>query len=431
MPLIPLHAEFEIRPPNSPSADRIARSFGLGRELTRHSVWTGQSVDASPGKLLLFTGRSGSGKSTALNLIADHFAALGGTVERLDRQSLAAGLPLIDQLPNPNSPISNLQSSMHETSDREQISDREQTSDPHSDLQFAIGNSQFAMADPLARAGLSDARLWLLPPEHLSDGQRFRAKLAKLYVALETAPTDKPRVALLDEFAAALDRDSARTVCLNLRRTVTSIGLVAAVATTHEDVSNWLVPDEWWHRPDSLTAVRRTVDPADTPHSETDTPHSAFRTPHFPVIEIPARRAWEFLQGRHYKDGRVPGTVRAYGLFEGERLLGALTLSHPPPSLQAHLVCGANFFRTGRTAIARIRETLQITRVAVDDAHRGAGLGKLLIRRAIELCGARTVMVVAAMARHNLVFLAAGMKPAGTSRSGNPVFMKYEVGSTK
>jgi ABC-type ATPase with predicted acetyltransferase domain len=388
MPLT-LRAEFEVRPPSpGDNARRVAEQFGVGRRLVRRVVWDGQTVTPGPGRVLLFTGRSGSGKSTALSLLA---AAAGPTdrVLWLHRRTLRPGTALIDQFD---------------------------------------GSTYAEAARLLTRAGLGDSKLWVLSPGQLSEGQRYRAGLAALYwdagaggrgnpAFPTTCGAEAPRppaggttLLLLDEFCATLDRELAGTVCANLRRMVSETpGLCAAAATTHDDVGPRLAPDEWWHRPDGETAVRRTAE--------------APAAPAPPVIEIPARVAGEFIAARHYKGGIVPGSVRSYGLFDGERLIGALMMSHPPPSLQAHLSTGVNFHRDGLTAVQRIRETLLINRAVVDDAYRGRGLGRHLVTRALEKCGAQTVLVVAEMAKHNPVFAAAGMRPAGIARSGKPFLM--------
>lgn len=370
-----MRAEFEVRPPSpGDNARRVAEQFGVGRRLVRRVVWDGQTVTPGPGRVLLFTGRSGSGKSTALSLLA----AAAGPADRvlwLHQRTLRPGTALIDQFD---------------------------------------GSTYADSTRLLTRAGLGDSKLWVLSPGQLSEGQRYRAVLAALYWDAREPPAGGTTLLLLDEFCATLDRELAGTVCANLRRMVSETpGLCAAAATTHDDVGPRLAPDEWWHRPDGETAIRRTAEaPAD---------------PAPPVIEIPARVAGEFIAARHYKGGIVPGSVRSYGLFDGERLIGALMMSHPPPSLQAHLSTGVNFYRDGLTAVQRIRETLLINRAVVDDAFRGRGLGRHLVSRALEKCGAQTVLVVAEMAKHNPVFAAAGMRPAGVARSGKPFLMWHRL----
>jgi GNAT superfamily N-acetyltransferase len=286
----------------------------------------------------------------------------------------------------------------------------------------------------LARAGLADATTWIAPTGRLSDGQRFRARLAIAYARAGRGPrisadgcrsTDAPpqtasgkpetenlfRLLLIDEFGSGLDEQTAETVAVNLRRAVDELGLCAVLATAHDRLAGPLRPDERLHRP---AGVR--CGPSAFPASPSRRPA---------VIEIPPRVADEFLRTRHYKAGPVRGVVRAFGLFAGERMIGAATLAHPGGSLQAHLACGGDFMRAGAAAARRIRATLMINRVALDETVRGRGLGTALTAAVLQRCGAEVVLACAAMARHHPLFERAGMRPAGCASDGKPMLVWY------
>lgn len=94
----------------------------------------------------------------------------------------------------------------------------------------------------LAAAGLAEATILPRRVSELSEGQRFRLRLA---VAMQRA-LRKPSHATLfiDEFAAALDRATARSVACTLARWVRRERHVRLVAATaHDDVLEWLRPD--------------------------------------------------------------------------------------------------------------------------------------------------------------------------------------------
>jgi hypothetical protein len=81
----------------------------------------------------------------------------------------------------------------------------------------------------LSQCGLSEAQLLLRTPAELSDGQRYRFRLAK-------AISRRPRWIVADEFTASLDRTLARVIAYNVRRLADARGMGVLAATTHEDV---------------------------------------------------------------------------------------------------------------------------------------------------------------------------------------------------
>src|SRR5205085_438875 len=93
----------------------------------------------------------------------------------------------------------------------------------------------------LSRVGLAEVWTYLRTPAELSEGQRWRLRLALALVS----PTRCPRTILAcDEFAAKLDRVSASVVARTLRRTICGSGKVSAiVATSHDDLIRALEPD--------------------------------------------------------------------------------------------------------------------------------------------------------------------------------------------
>ena len=72
----------------------------------------------------------------------------------------------------------------------------------------------------LAACGLSEARLLLRTPAELSDGQRYRFRLA-LRPGPEAHGAAPRRSCSADEFAAVLDRTLAKVVAFNVRKLVT------------------------------------------------------------------------------------------------------------------------------------------------------------------------------------------------------------------
>lgn len=104
----------------------------------------------------------------------------------------------------------------------------------HPDTPIADHFDPDDVADRLAAVGLNDVPTWCRPYKVLSNGQRFRADLARQI-------GDR---AIIDEFTSVVSRPVAMSTCHGLRRWVDSRhvrGLV--VASCHHDIEDWLRPD--------------------------------------------------------------------------------------------------------------------------------------------------------------------------------------------
>lgn len=198
----------EVASRPSPRLLRACAAFGLGvrrtndpsRSRPRHTS-EARIIALSPSKLTLITGPSGSGKSA---LLAD--------VALAARRTARSVLPLPE--PDREVPI----------------------------IDLIPGRLADAIA-MLARAGLGDATLLGKTPAQLSEGERFRFRLA---LALASRNPEKPTTILIDEFASTLDRTTARCLCVALRRWLDREQAGATrliLGTAHHDVAAWLRPD--------------------------------------------------------------------------------------------------------------------------------------------------------------------------------------------
>jgi ABC-type ATPase with predicted acetyltransferase domain len=167
----------------------VAESFGLGLSEKRFVIYDHLEVEVNPGDVVYITGQSGSGKSLLLRELRDQMRAQGMNVADLNAIE-PAERPVVD----------------------------------------LVGRSTSEALDLLAKAGISDAWIFIRKPSELSDGQRYRLKLAMLM-------DQGADVWVADEFGAVLDRVTAKCVAFNMQKVARALGKTLIVATTHVDLA--------------------------------------------------------------------------------------------------------------------------------------------------------------------------------------------------
>jgi len=187
----------------------VAAMFGLGADQTQTlAVVPPTEIGIRPGQIVFITGASGSGKSTLLRLM-DQALARDDRVEVIDFARLpeSADVAVVDAVDGGKLPLDRV-------------------------LRL------------LSLAGLNDAFVMLRRPSELSDGQRYRFRLAQAMAGVELAEAGRWVVVLADEFGATLDRTTAGALSRNIRRWIDQSERVCFVAaTTHDDVLEPLGPD--------------------------------------------------------------------------------------------------------------------------------------------------------------------------------------------
>lgn len=173
---------------------KVAESFGIGLEDREWKVFDNFEIEINQGDIIYINGQSGSGKSTLLREVSRLLSEEGLKVASID-EVVFEDKPLISQ----------------------------------------IGATMEEATQLLALAGLSDAYLYVRKPSELSDGQKYRFRLAKL---LESGAD----VWVADEFGAVLDRVTAKVVAFNIAKVARKAGKTVVVATTHTDLIDELAP---------------------------------------------------------------------------------------------------------------------------------------------------------------------------------------------
>ncbi|UWQ76843.1 ABC transporter ATP-binding protein [Leisingera sp. M658] len=88
----------------------------------------------------------------------------------------------------------------------------------------------------LAAVGLGSVPSWLRPWRHLSNGEQFRANLARLLC-------ERPALAVVDEFTSTIDRQVARIGAAAFSKAWRRGAGQFVGITCHDDVAKWLQPD--------------------------------------------------------------------------------------------------------------------------------------------------------------------------------------------
>ena len=183
---------------NSVRASQVMDYFGIGPDTAERVIADHLELPIQGGDVVLFTGPSGSGKSSLLNGIKCQFPGAQEMRELgTGHLSLAASTcTLVDSIPLPFEEALQL----------------------------------------LSMCGLGEAPLLLRTPRELSEGQRYRFSIA-------LAVAQKPKWIVADEFTAVLDRTTAKVIAYNIRRLADRFGIGFLLATAMDDVASDLQPD--------------------------------------------------------------------------------------------------------------------------------------------------------------------------------------------
>lgn len=199
-----------------PSANvmQVAAMFGLGIDQQRDIDIVPQTqISIQPGQIIFITGISGGGKSTLLQQIHRACCEHELAVIRFDELDDLPDRPLVDCF---------------------------------ADLTLSRTMSLLSLA------GLNDAFVMLRKPSELSDGQRYRLRLAQAMAMTEPSDfesideldeSENLQVIMADEFGATLDRLTAKILAGNIRRWVDRQQVCFVAATTHDDLLEPLQPD--------------------------------------------------------------------------------------------------------------------------------------------------------------------------------------------
>lgn len=163
----------------------------------------------------------------------------------------------------------------------------------------------------LSSVGFSSPPSWLKPFEILSNGEKFRANLARCLI-----DADRPLV-VMDEFTSLVDRTVGRIGAHAVAKAVrSSPGKRFVAVTCHDDVLEWLQPD-WVLEPHAGAFAWRS------PRRRPECTLELHRAEH---------SAWRWFAQHHYLSADLHRAARCFvGLIDGRpaAFAGLLHMPHP------------------------------------------------------------------------------------------------------
>jgi len=198
-----------------------------------------------------------------------------------------------------------------------------------------------AVTAALASVGLGTVPAWLRPYHVLSNGERFRADLARIIC-------EAPAQVVVDEFTSVVDRQIAQVGALAFQKAWRRSGGQAVLLSCHYDIVDWLEPDWVFDTRTGEYAGRRL-----------------WRRPRFDLeLWQTDWRHWPLFEPHHYlKVPRMIGATCYVGAVEGEPV--------------CHLAVGTK--NVGRRVEARA------CRLVVMPEWQGAGVGLRFLNAVCQL----------------------------------------------
>jgi len=339
---------YETRTDLTPRTIQVAEAFGMGiSDFQKHVLYDNVELQIGPHDVVYLTGDSGSGKSVLLKAV----------VRDLNPQEAA------------------------------KMSDVEV--DPDLPLIDTVGKTTEEGLKLLSKVGLNDAFLFVRRYSQLSDGQRYRYRLAKL---IESGA----QWWIMDEFCATLDRETAKIVAYNVQKLARKLGKAVVAATTHTDLFEDLAPSVHIHK-----RFGREIDVKYYPNLV----RAQCSLLDEMKVEEGTYEDWKEVAPFHYRSHRIAFLQKVFVLKRGDRVCGAVVYVCPMSAAP------------GRSRVLKLEnmkelneKLTRIARVVVHPKYRTIGASVKLLRESLPLCGKPYAEMIAVMARYNPFAEHAGMR---------------------
>jgi len=329
----------------------VAEAFGIGIDERKFDVFKNFIININKGDIVYITGESGSGKSVLLRELS---MLIRKNEEEFGRL----------------------------------IADNELRIDDDEVLVHGVGNNVEEALYYLSMAGLNDAFLFLRRYKELSDGQKYRYKIAKMLAM-------NADVFVFDEFCSTLDRETARIVSFLLQKNARRNNKTVLVATTHEDLFYDLSPN---------VHVRKNFSDDVEVNYYNDVNKECSLVKNIRIREGNYKEYLNF-EKFHYRAKKPFGIRKIFIMEINDKPIGCIVYSISPLSCKPR-----NHYLNHIPDAEEInRDFLTISRVIIHPKYRGIGLGAKLVRETLPLASSKYVEAIAVMAKYNPFFERAGM----------------------
>ena len=358
--------EFNTKTELTPRMIEVSEAFGLGVSEEKHFViYKDFKIGFNKGDVMFITGDSGGGKTLLLRELNNH-------------PDIVHKINLYDVEPDPDEVIIE-----------------------------NIGKDLEEGVRYLSSMGLNDAFIFLRKYKELSDGQKYRYRLAK-------ALSMKPKFLFIDEFCANLDRVTAKVIAYNLQRVVRRTNAVLIAATTHRDLIDDLQP--------SVLVDKKFMDEVEVTYSDYEKRGVSFKDE--VVVSEGCMADYKKLNKYHYKNTKTnfPFMKITKATYKGD-LVGVGV--HSPPFLQTKgrtIKFEGKYSHMKKHIVAEINKLfIRGARYVISPKYRACGLGQKLVLDSLPYIKDKKYLeVIAVMGKYNPIFEKCGMEKIEISEEKDP-----------
>jgi GNAT superfamily N-acetyltransferase len=172
---------------------------------------------------------------------------------------------------------------------------------------FPAGMGIRDITELLGAAGLSSPPAWLRPYRTLSNGEAFRADIARSLAEVEG-------LVVVDEFTSVVDRQVAQVASHAVQKTVRRGRRQFIAVTCHYDVEDWLQPD-WVYDAAAQLFTWRSVQP----HPRVEL-----------AVHAADRSLWPVFARHHYLSAELSPQARCFAAYVGGRPVAFTSYIHFP-----------------------------------------------------------------------------------------------------